>query len=140
MRELRRVLFGKTALFMLALLSALSVVLCILPIKGGDEVGAKGLYNEAYHSFIAEYGDRKPDEITYDELDEKLLWIERADSISSHITLIGMDDSFVSWLESKPDVLERLNGGYFQRCLDEPLLANAEREAFYAVRKQIEYP
>lgn len=139
MRELRRVLFGKTALFMLALLSALSVVLFILPIKGGDEAGAKGLFNEAYRAFIAEYCDRNPEEITDEELDEKLLWIERADSISSHITLIGMDDSFVSWLESKPDVLERLNGGYFQRYLDEPLLANAEREAFYAVRKQIEY-
>ncbi len=139
MRELRRVLFGKTALFMLALLSALSVVLFILSVKGGDEDGAKGLYNEAYRSFIAEYGDRKPEEITEEELDEKLLWIERADSIASHIALIGMDDSFASWLESKPEVLERLNGGYFQRYLAEPLLANAEREAFYAVRRQIEY-
>lgn len=140
MRELRRVIFHRAAVFMLFLLTAIGGVLFWLHTRTSDiDKDYPALFTESYHALIEEYKDTPVEEISLDELDARADEALRISSIAFHYDFFGRDDSFEELLSEYPDIAEKFENGELQRYIDKPLRANAERDACETLKTQVNY-
>ena len=140
MREARRVIFHRAAVFMLFLLTATGGVLFWLYTQ--SSIVSKeypNIYTKRYHELIDEFAARSPDKITSGELDGRIKAANEISNICFHLKLFGRDGTFEEMLAEHPEYKEALESGALQRYVDEPLLAQAERDALETIKTQISY-
>ncbi|MBQ3938706.1 MAG: hypothetical protein II724_05095 [Clostridia bacterium] len=140
MCELRRVIFSRAAAFMLLLLTAIGAALFWLH-TGASEKDARypKVFTARYHSLLEEYRDLDTQQITADELDRSSKELNVINNIVFHLRVFGEDETFYELLQERPEIAEKLQNGELREYLDEPLLAEAEAEAYETLKRQIAY-
>ena len=120
MRELYRVVFHRSTLFFLLLLTAIGTVLFWLHTK--DSVVAKdypGVFTSVYHGLLEEYKDIPPEEISEDELKNRADTAAAAGVIAYLYRTYGMDDELMEMLELYPEFQEDLESGILRKYMDD---------------------
>ena len=126
MRELRRVLFNRKTIFMLALLTAIGCVLFVLSANKSQVANDyPAVYNRAYHEIIVEYSGAAYNEQTDAAIEERIRDANLIGSLAAHLRLIGHDADFDELLANDPELGRAFLAGEYQRYIDEPLLAQA---------------
>lgn len=140
MRELRRVVFSRAALFMLLLLTAIGAVLFRLRITSSVvDKRYPEVYTRVYHELIEEFGSRDPAAVDPQEIEDRSRAASVKGSIVFHLNYFGRDETFEEMLEEYPEYREALENGELQKYVDEPLLSQAERDALGTISDQLAY-
>ncbi|MBO6061505.1 MAG: hypothetical protein J6P98_05260 [Clostridia bacterium] len=140
MRELRRVVFSRTAVFMLLLLTAVGAVLFWLHTRSSDMGGDyPQKYTSRYHALIEEYGSGDPASVSEEELASRREELSRISSLAYHRSIFGEDETFLEMLEYSPEIAAKYESGELDGYFADPLLAQAEAEAFEKLSDQLRH-
>ncbi|MBR0135917.1 MAG: hypothetical protein IJM18_06925 [Clostridia bacterium] len=140
MRELRRVIFSRAAVFMLLLLTAIGAVLFLLHTRSSDiDKRYPEVFTARYHELIDEYKDEAPLAFSAAELSEKAEESRRIGTVVFHLKIFGDDEVFSELLADDPELAARYESGELAKYLEEPLLAEAEEEAYAKLKEQFGY-
>ena len=138
MRELRRVIFNRTTLFMLLLLTVVGAVLFWLSITKsmvGD--GYTDVYNDTYHELLDRYGELSYEDATQ-LLDEEAEESNLRSSVASFLRMFG-EEALEELAEESPRSYEIYKNGSYKKYSGNIYLGQAEREAFEVLRGQLAY-
>ena len=138
MRELRRVIFNRTTLFLLFLLTAVGAVLFWLSItKSMIGEGYTDTYNDTYHALLDRF-----EGMSYDEAEQQIANARSESQLSStvgtYLRIFG-EDALPELFEDMPETEEIYRNGGYKPYYENIYLGQAEREGFDTISEQLKY-
>ncbi|MBR3382584.1 MAG: hypothetical protein IKG85_06050 [Clostridia bacterium] len=140
MREIRRVIFNRVTIFLLILLTAIGAVLFWLHTK--SSIVSKEyteVFTKAYHELLDEFSAVPPEQITDEQIEDRMTLYRVLGVLAHHINIYGVDDELKEMIEEDPDFAEIYGSVDLTPYFDNLILAQAQENAIELISEQVDY-